>query len=70
MSLLRHFSYPAVPATQPPERPFEEPDSRTGKIDNLPGTGYWLLRTSYYFEDCAVVFGTDFFVHRKRVVRF
>ncbi|MDR3426277.1 MULTISPECIES: hypothetical protein [Silvimonas] len=70
MSMLRHFSNPTVHTPPVPERAFEEPDSRAGKIDNLPGTGYWLLRTSHYFEDCAVTFGTDFFVHRKQIVRF
>ncbi|MBB5193542.1 hypothetical protein HNQ50_004300 [Silvimonas terrae] len=68
MSPLR---YPGQFALQPQAVPDEPaPASTTGEMNDLPGMRRWLRYTTAYFEDRAVIFGSDFLVHRQRVVRF
>jgi hypothetical protein len=57
------FSLSRALTTTPRTRPVPEPE-------DLPGLARWLRYTTAYFEDRAVIFGSDFLVHRQRVVRF
>ncbi|GGP26346.1 hypothetical protein [Silvimonas amylolytica] len=70
MSPLRYPGQFALP--QQAEAPSAEPAPTitTNDLHDLPGMRRWLRYTTAYFEDRSVIFGSDFLVHRQRIVRF
>ncbi len=70
MSSLRYPGQFALPQQPGPSADEPAPASSASDIHDLPGMRRWLRYTTAYFEDRAVIFGSDFLVHRQRVVRF
>ncbi|GGP20471.1 hypothetical protein [Silvimonas iriomotensis] len=70
MSRLRYPGQFALPQ-QDPAPPEQLAQAASGaEFNELPGMRRWLRYTTAYFEDRAVIFGSDFLVHRQRIVRF